>query len=473
MKRKVLYFLFLFSIIGNFSFAQREFKENIITYNQTNVSGLFIADINKDNQNDIISTSFDNDVAWWENKDNAASWTKHIIDNTFNGALYVYVSDINNDSFADVIVTGANTDCNSVVWYKNNGTDFETWDRIIISDSLANGHGIYAGDIDNDGDVDVIATSQGDGKISWFENIAGNGDGSEWAEHIAIDNFPSSQAVCVADINNDGNLDIIGASSEDNLIKCLINSGEETIQWTEILIDDEMLLPHWIDTIDMDNDGDVDIYAAGYFSHEISWYENDLENEDWIKHKVITGFAYTLAVCAGDLDNDNDIDFVGTTAGASKVIYCENNGDNISFERHTIGTNYTGAWPVYIGDLNNDDYLDVVAGAQGSGKIAWFKNDSVTAVSIVDIVEPLGINITVFPNPANEKINIKLNLSEKSKVDIGLYDFEGSKIKTIENNNYEKGTYENSLTVSEIIPGIYFLRFIINNHICTKKIIIS
>ena len=279
--KKIIFTAFNMLIICTVLFSQ-EFKEHIISTSEMNISGLFIADINKDNNNDIISTSFSNDIAWWEKENNSTNWTKHIIDNKNTGALYIYAADINRDSYVDVIASKANDEGNELVWYKNDGSSFNSWVRTLISDNLENGHGVYAGDIDSDGDMDVVATSVAGNKISWFENSAENGDGSTWIEHAVIQNLTESQTVCLADVNNDTYLDIVGGSSKNNLIVCLINSGTEEISWTKVTIDNNIGLPHWVDTIDMDHDGDIDIFASGYSTHEISWYENDLENNDWI-----------------------------------------------------------------------------------------------------------------------------------------------------------------------------------------------
>ncbi|HOP03597.1 MAG TPA: FG-GAP-like repeat-containing protein [Tenuifilaceae bacterium] len=395
--KKLLLAVFVCLFELGITFGQLSFTENVLTSSEQNVSGLIIADLNNDNSNDIVCSSINKEIVWWKNNQNTSFGTKKNIDNSFNGGMYLHVADINNDGFKDVVASGAGTDGGSVVWYKSNGTDFESWERIPITNYFYYSHGVFAGDIDNDGDLDVVSASAQLGKIAWFENTASNGDGSSWTQHGIISNFPASQAVCLADVNKDGNLDVIGASCDNNIIVCFINDGSGTDWSQQVTVDNQIQLPHWLGTLDFDNDGDTDIYATGYLSGEISWYENDMENSSWIKHKVITNFSYTLAVSAGDLDKDGDIDFIGTTAGGSKVVSFENKGDNLNFTRKTIGYSYAGAWPVSIGDLNNDGYLDAVAGANSTGKVAWFKNNLTTTSQ--PFLRDTNQSLNVFPVP--------------------------------------------------------------------------
>jgi hypothetical protein len=245
------------------------------------------------------------------------------------------------------------------------------------------------------------------------------------------------------------------------------------IEWTDSLVDDEILLPHWVDTIDMDSDGDVDIYASGFSSHEISWYENDTENKKWIKHNVTTNIPFTLAVTAGDMDNDSDIDFIGTSPNSGQVIILENEGDNIIF-KHTITNNMLGAWPVCVGYITDDEYLDIAAGANNLGKISWFKNDTVNTTSIYFKEIEITQNIEVFPNPAKDVINIKMELTEKSVLKIELFDITGKKIDETETLYTNQKIFHKAFYLNDNIEsGIYFLKIRVNNIVQTKHIIIG
>jgi hypothetical protein len=57
---------------------------------------------------------------------------------------------------------------NNVAWYENNGS--ESFTKHIIATDMSVAYGIYAADVDGDGDMDVLSASQGDDKIAWIEN---------------------------------------------------------------------------------------------------------------------------------------------------------------------------------------------------------------------------------------------------------------------------------------------------------------
>ena len=62
----------------------------------------------------------DNDVAWWRNDSvNPIQWTKQLIDENFAGAWGVYAEDINSDGNIDVL--GAASIAGAMTWWENDG----------------------------------------------------------------------------------------------------------------------------------------------------------------------------------------------------------------------------------------------------------------------------------------------------------------------------------------------------------------
>ena len=64
---------------------------------------------------------------------------------------------------------------------------------------------MYAADLDGDGDLDLMSASAGDDKIAWYENTAG--DGSAWTEFdittLASASASCARAVYAADLDDD------------------------------------------------------------------------------------------------------------------------------------------------------------------------------------------------------------------------------------------------------------------------------
>ena len=94
----------------------------------------------------------------------------------------------------------------------------------MISNSADGADEIHAADLDNDGDMDVLSASYYDNKIAWYEN---DGTGLFIDEHIISNNALGARGVYTADIDNDGDIDVLSASNGDDKIAWYENDGEQ------------------------------------------------------------------------------------------------------------------------------------------------------------------------------------------------------------------------------------------------------
>ena len=74
---------------------------------------------------------------------------------------------------------------------------------------------------------------------------------------------------------------------------------------------------------DLDNDGDIDLLSASSYDHKIAWHEND-GNQNFFSHVITTQAIHTSSVSAADLDNDGDIDVVSSSQGDLSIKWYEN-----------------------------------------------------------------------------------------------------------------------------------------------------
>jgi len=273
--------------------------------------------------------------------------------------------DLDNDGDLDVIITGALAPfLQSLKIYLNNGLG----DFTVISDNVLPGvedGAIVMGDLDGDGDLDFILTGySGSGLISkiYFNNGSGvfteTGAGSL---DVLIGSF-----VLLGDLDGDGDLDLIGS-------KIYLNNG-----FGEFAEAGAGSLPYVgggsASIGDLDGDGDLDLVMNGVVaSTQVSKiFLNNGSGEffESIENSLIGMYNGTTSL--GDLDGDGDLDLIQTGSSSSVAIskIYLNNGSGI-FTETGAGT-LTGVWlsSTSLGDLDNDGDLDLIlSGSDGSNRI--------------------------------------------------------------------------------------------------------
>ena len=226
---------------------------------------------------------------------------------------------------------------------------------------------VFAADVDGDGDLDVLSASQFGGKIAWYEN-----DGSQNFTPYTISTAANgARSVFAADVDGDGDLDVLSASLFDDKIAWYENDGSQNFT------------PHTITTAadeavsvfaaDVDGDGDMDVLSASVADDKIAWYEND-GRQNFMPHTISTAADGAQSVFAADVDGDGDLDVLSASHKDNKIAWYENDGSQ-NFTTHTISTAAPGAVSVFAADVDGDGDLDVLSASILDDKIAWYEND--------------------------------------------------------------------------------------------------
>jgi hypothetical protein len=129
---------------------------------------------------------------------------------------------------------------------------------------------------------------------------------------------------------------------------------------------------------DIDRDGDIDIVAAGSANDRIAWYENATNGTTWTEHVVSTTLDAAHSVVTADLDGDNDLDIVAAGFGANSVGWYNNTaGNGSAWTLTTASTSVVGASSVFAADADGDGDRDVFASAWDGDAVYWFDNQGV------------------------------------------------------------------------------------------------
>ena len=339
-----------------------------------------VADMNNDGDIDIVSTirnySTSGSISWYEN-DGAATWTPAFtaadINISANVARDLHIADIDSDGDLDIV--SASSGDNTIAWYENDGAANPSWTASDISYTALGPRGIFLADIDSDGDLDIVSASSGDNTIAWYEN-----DGAanpSWTAADISTTADGARNVFVADIDSDGDLDIVSASHDDDTIAWYENDGSSDPSFTKNVISTSADGARGVHIADIDSDGDLDIVSASRIDNKIAWYENDgAANPSWSTTTIATSAAGARDIHIADMDNDGDLDIVSASSGDDTIAWYENDGAaNPSWTATDIATTADGARDVYVSDLDNDGDLDIVSASTFDDTIAWYEND--------------------------------------------------------------------------------------------------
>jgi gliding motility-associated-like protein len=260
---------------------------------------------------------------------------------------------------------------------KSSLTSFEpSFTTSDIYSSADNIRSVFSADLDGDGDMDIISGSENDDKIAWHEND-GNADPSFASTTIAT-SANGVYSIYVTDIDSDGDMDIVSASINDDTIAWYENDGNVTPSFTARDITTSAIGATNVSAADMDNDGDMDIISVSHHDNKISWYENDgAANPDFIKHDIneaVNGFLYSIF--AADMDGDGDMDMVTASANNDRIDWYENDGaPNPNFTITNVATSADGARCIFVADMDNDGDMDIISASKSDNTIAWYEND--------------------------------------------------------------------------------------------------
>ncbi|WP_436514593.1 FG-GAP-like repeat-containing protein [Ekhidna sp. To15] len=298
------------------------------------------------------------------------------ISSSADGVRGVYAADIDGDGDMDVLSASQNND--RITWFENDGNGLNpTFTTHDISTTADLASSVYAADIDGDGDMDVLSASRNDDRIAWYEN-----DGNEsFTTHDISTTADLASSVYAADIDGDGDMDVLSASQSDDRIAWYENDGNESFITHDISTTADGA--NSVYAADVDGDGDMDVLSASQSDDRIAWYEND-GNESFTTHDISTTADYARSVYAADIDGDGDMDVLSASFVDDRIAWYENDG-NESFTTHDISTTAAEPTSVYAADIDGDGDMDVLSASFFDDRIAWYENDGNESFTTHDI----------------------------------------------------------------------------------------
>jgi hypothetical protein len=335
-------------------------------------SSLEPVDLDGDGDLDLVGSAIGgNQIRWWRNDGGRPPvWTAEVIESGFAGASSVRAGDIDGDGTVDVAGCGW-VENEVAVWY--NGGQGLSWTRQSVATGLAQCHWVDLADLDGDGDLDLLGAAAAADTVAVWTNDGGVP--VAWTMQVIDDEFGGARSLVPADLDGDGDLDLLGTALEDDDLDWWRNDGGAPITWTRFVVTDSLAGSHHADAWDMDLDGDLDIVALGYGYPWLKLYWNDGGDPvSWREENIGDAVVTPLVLAAGDLDGDGDMDVAATADSWNRVMWWHNNGGPPGEWPSTIvAAQFPNPWPLATADLDGNGTLDVISGASGGLEVAWWR----------------------------------------------------------------------------------------------------
>ncbi|MCG8379116.1 MAG: FG-GAP-like repeat-containing protein, partial [Proteobacteria bacterium] len=297
----------------------------------------------------------------------------------------------------------------------------------------------FAADIDSDGDIDIISAENT--AIKWHEN-----DGSENFTSHTVGSVSTTFPIQIhaSDFENDGDIDIVTQTVSGDEIVWFENDGSEN--FTSHSVVSSVNAPYGLNTVDLNSDGFTDIISAIESEDRIAWYENDGSQNFTARDVNTSDHNSPRSVFGVDMDDDGDVDVVVASLIDDKVGWHENDGSE-NFTFHEITTTADGAWTVYAIDVDGDNDVDVLSGSWYDDKIAWYENDGnenfTTHVISTNADQPN----SVFAADVDGDSDIDVLSASESDDKVAWYENDG-------NENFSEHIISDGLVATEFVYAV-------------------
>ena len=378
---------------------------------------------------------------------------------SINWPLWIESGDMDNDGDIDIIVTyGLSHDSISV--YLNDGSGI--FGDIVYS--IGTGTGLSQTgsfsilDYNCDDFLDIVTVGGSNG-VYFFQ---GSGDGTFNANLIYYEPTEAF-ALTYGDVDYDGDTDIILVCWER--MSLLLNNGDGTVTWDGYFgfFSNEDCIGS-LDLGDLNGDGYEDIASSpGATLGELSIqaFLND-GNGDYSQIEsgwIDLGVSHTKTdVNDFNLDGYNDAFFTGNSG--NMLILGDGSGRLHHIDYHNYSRSY--CWQTAVADLDLDGDIDYITAHKNYPipfRIEVFLNKTIQLgieedeESCIDLIPMLSLT----SNPVSESTGVCFSLPEPSSCILNVYDIHGRVVSQICNEAFAEGNHQVIWNASALPAGFYTL----------------
>lgn len=276
---------------------------------------------------------------WYENPgagrhDGTAEWTRHTLSPSSDvHALGSALGDVTGNGRLDLLV-GQGYGGSDIYWFERPADPRREWTKRLVADDFSKYHDLAFGDVDNDGDPEVVGLSQ-ESRTVFYYDVPSDPTRSPWpSEHLTVvDRGVDVEGLEIADVDGDGDNELIAGTAIYH------HSGAATGTRPSSR------------RVEVDGGAASDV-AAG-----------------WTRTDVATGWDWTR-VAVGDLDGDGDTEVV--FAEGDSPTYGTHMGrvawfDPPEWEPHVLADDLFCPHTLQVADFDDTGAPDVYVAEMGLG----------------------------------------------------------------------------------------------------------
>lgn len=356
--------------------------------------------------------------------------TKQIFDESKYLSRVIKVRDINKDSIPDIII-GTTYQTQSQLYIGLGNGEFKNVTSTQFPQVKASVGDLELGDVDNDGDLDMVLSDWGKG--SNMNNSGGRtmlwlNDGNGKFTDVTKDQMPElliqfSWDLEFFDFDNDFDLDIAISCKRCATSRIFVNDGTGNFK-------DKRLLPAYtnnyeLEAMDVNNDGFLDLITvndgaivegdSGSRREHLFLNKNgkkfiDATQEYWPDSENIGKDDNNIIFL--DYDSDNDPDFlISSLTGEDRLLVNDGTGKFKLLQPVLKGKPTPLTLSMVLGDINNDKKLDIIMG-QGEGKQGIEERIFIAKNLKPDTASPIISHYQITKNDTDKTATIKARIHD-------------------------------------------------------------
>lgn len=319
----------------------------------------------------------------------------------------IAVADLNQDGRLDLV--SADVDSNSLTIYTQNSSgDFDFGQALGDERTTPTPRSVAAGDLDQDGDIDLVSANRTGDSLTIFRQI--DPDTFSSPEPLGTgDTLERPFDVIVADLNQDGQLDIASANAQSQNVTIFYQESGVFSDAPSLSLGVPPFVsqPKALASGDLDNDGDIDLAVATDSNDLLVYFQSQrgtFSAASTISAPDDLGFVRSIAVA--DLDQDGDSDIVcGNETREWLTLYFQ---EARTFRSAQVLVSRPRS--VTTADLNLDGAIDIVCGT-GSQVTTFYQSapGQFDRVEIENDIDPFRAGIAADDFTGDGSVEIVLS----------------------------------------------------------------